>query len=74
MKEKKLPKNPKNPNSQPPKKPSAAVKKEELRQILLTAFTDEKARGFAAQNGLHTAKKYHESKAAGLQLKNILEM
>lgn len=51
-----------------------AVKKEELRQILLTAFTDEKARGFAAQNGLHTAKKYHESKAAGLQLKNILEM
>lgn len=43
-----------------------------LRQALLTAFTDADARRTAAQKGLHTAEKFHNTAAVSAKLGQIL--
>ena len=50
-----------------------ATSKEDLRQMLLSAFNDEEARNIAVKNALKTAAEYHDSKATSLELKKIIE-
>ena len=50
-----------------------AVSREELRSMLLTAFTDPETRGRVAANALATARVYHDTKANGEKLRQILE-
>ncbi len=47
--------------------------KNQLKQMLYTAFTDEELRKNKVDNALATAKKYHDLKTNSLILKNILE-
>lgn len=51
----------------------AAVKPDQLKQMLLTAFTDEKARKAAVEQALKTARQLHSSHENGQQLRRIAE-
>lgn len=48
-----------------------ATSREELRDMLLTAFTDAAARERAAYNALNTARTYHDSVVNGRKLKQL---
>lgn len=50
-----------------------ATRQEELKQMLLTAFTDEAARRTAVENALVTAERFHDSAVNSRTLKQILE-
>lgn len=50
-----------------------ATKREELKQMLLTAFRDEAARRTAVEKALVTAERYHDSAVNSRTLKQILE-
>lgn len=49
-----------------------AVSREQLRRMLLTAFTDDEARGEAAEQALATARQCHDSTRNGEMLRQIL--
>lgn len=49
-----------------------ATEKEDLRPMLMTAFSNGQARDAAAENGLKAARKYHESTVASRQLREII--
>lgn len=50
-----------------------ATSPEELRETLLSAFTDAELREAVARNGLDTARIYHDSKANSLNMRTIFE-
>lgn len=50
-----------------------ATGREELREVILTAFTDTSMGNFLAKNGLEAARKYHDGKKVSLRLKHILQ-
>lgn len=50
-----------------------ATSQAQLRDMLLTAFTDENARRRAAENGLKTAAEYHDSARTSGRLREIYE-
>lgn len=49
-----------------------ATKKEDLKKVLLFAFSDPEARQLAAENGLKAAKEYHNSLRTSMKLKEII--
>lgn len=49
-----------------------AASSEELRTMLLTAFEEDTARRRAAENGLKTARVYHDSRIAGRKMREIM--
>lgn len=50
----------------------AATSRDDLRRMLMTAFSDETARKQAAENGLAVARGYHDSRNTSAKLKEIV--